>query len=381
MTEHGLDLRAARRAHRVMRLNLPRRLLHRSRLGARHLLSFLRMDRRYGQGFKPHLLLRGFLSQRAELYPFHRYDPRWFVNDWAVENRFKWINPGEVQGQLGNKLFLHLLLRELGFGHLPAPLIGVVTHGRFTSFSSHSSLASAFKAHEALIVKPIDGFGGRRVMRAQTVDAVPTVGMFLIEGLLQQHDYAAAIFPGAVNSIRVLTLRLNDEPPFIAAAAHRFGGVHSAPVDNFSRGGISALVDLPTGTLSGGRSNPGFHPSSHHVTHPDTGFTFAGTIVPRWAEVKAIALELMLRVPGVQIVGWDLCVTPGGVRLIEGNGSVPGTDLIQAHQPLLLDARTRRFFRAKGVISQRHFDELEQMAATGLPAAPAPAAVGVQPVA
>lgn len=364
-----------------MRLNSSRRFLRRSRLGAQHLIRFVRMDRHYARGMHPHLLLRGFLSQRAQLYPFDRFDPRWFINDWAVENRFRWINPAEVQGQLGNKLFLHLLLRELGFAHLTAPLIGVVAHGRFTSFSSHSSLVDAFRTHGELIVKPIDGFGGRGVLRLQSVASIPADGMFVIEGLLQQHAYAATIFPGAANSIRVLTLRLGGEPPFIAAAAHRFGGRQSAPVDNFSRGGISALVDLATGVLSAGRSNPGYHASSHHATHPDTGSSFAGTVVPRWSEVKALALELMARVPGVQIVGWDFCVTPDGIRLIEGNGSVPGTDLIQAHRPLLLDARTRRFFRAKGVISQRHFDELEQLAAAGLPAASTPAAIGVQPVA
>jgi hypothetical protein len=362
-----------------MRLNLPRRLLRRGRLGAQHLIWFLRLDRRYRQGTKPSLLLRGFLSQRAQLYPFHHHDPRWFVTDWAVETRFKWLNSAEVQGQLGNKLFLHLLLRELGFGHLPAPLIGVVSHGRFTSFSPHPSLTEAFESHHELIVKPIDGFGGRRVMRVRTVDDVPVDGMFLVEGLLQQHAYAASIFPGAINSIRVLTLRLNGEPPFIAAAAHRFGGIHSAPVDNFSRGGISTFIDLATGALSSGRSNPGFHGSSHHSTHPDTGSTFADTVVPRWAEVKALALELMLRIPGVQIVGWDFCVSPEGVRLIEGNGSVPGTDLIQAHRPLLLDARTRRFFCAKGVISQSRFDELERMAATQVQSPPATAAIDVQP--
>ncbi|HYD84013.1 MAG TPA: sugar-transfer associated ATP-grasp domain-containing protein [Opitutus sp.] len=329
-------------------------------------MNFVQQDRRFGSGTNLALLKRGFFSERALLYPFDRYDPRWFVNDWAIEHRFQTINPSDVSIQLRNKFFLHLLLRELGYGDRTAPLVGVLTDGRFSSFSPYRKLGDAIAAHGGVMAKPIAGASGLGVVRLGADDPVPPRGMFVVEGVLRQHAYAAAVFSGSVNTIRVVTMRLGDKEPFIPAAAHRFGGKKSAPVDNFGRGGVSALVDLETGELSSGRSKLHVHASTFHPVHPDTGVAVKGTTVPMWDEVKAFALELMKAIPGLQIAGWDICVTPDGPRLIEGNGGVPSADLIQVHRPMLLDRRTREFFRAKRVISQQHFDELERMAAAGL---------------
>jgi hypothetical protein len=327
------------------------------------LTRFARMELRLRVPMRPGLLKRGFFSSRVALYPFDHYDHRWFLNDWAVENRLRSINPPDVSAQLGNKLFFHLLLRELGFAGKAAPLIGMLNDGQLTSFSSYRSVAEAIEAHGGVVVKPVSGFGGRHVRLLGRGDELPAVGNFIVEGVLRQHAYAAAIFPGSVNTIRVFTLRASaGEEPFIAGAAHRFGVSQSAPVDNFSKGGVATLVDLETGRLSVAKSKSKFHVHNIHVKHPDTGVVFEGTVVPRWEEVKAFALQLAGAVPGLKLAGWDVCVTAEGPRLIEGNGGVPNPDLIQSQYPILLNPQTRRFFLQHGVITRRHFDELEAMA-------------------
>lgn len=347
-----------------MRLRYSHGLLRRSVRGAEHLLGFARVEQRDDAALRLAMVAHGFHSHRARLYPFDRYDLRWFLSDWTVEHRFPGINPPDAAVQLSNKLFLHVLLRELGRpGKLP-PLIGIVSDGRFTPLSLYASLEAAIAAHRRVIVKPVGGCGGAGVTRIGPGDALPAGGIHVVEAVLEQHPYAAAIYPGALNTIRVLVLRRDHEPPFIAAAAHRFGNSRTGAVDNLARGGISTLVDLETGTLSAGRSIPGFHSGVQHDRHPDTGAAFEGVEVPRWNEVKALALELMLLVPGLQIAGWDVCVTRDGPRVIEGNG-IPDPDVIQTHRPLLLDARTREFFHAKGVISDRRFRTLERLAAQG----------------
>ena len=285
------------------------------------------------------------------------------------------INPPDVSAQLGHKLFFHLLLRELGLGEKTAPLVGMLNDGRFTSFSRWRSVAEAIEAHGRVVVKPVSGFGGRHVRLLEAGGAAPGPGNFIVEGALRQHAYAATIFPGAVNTIRVFTLRAAGEEPFIAGAAHRFGVAKTAPVDNFSQGGVASLVDLATGRLSAAKSKPRQHAQSHHIRHPDTGVAFADAVVPQWAEAKALALEVAARVPGLRMAGWDICVTAEGPRLIEGNGHVPNPNLIQLHWPILLDARTRTFFAEQGVISRRQLEELTAMARdlppTTSPVAPA----------
>lgn len=345
-----------------MKLPHPRRAWRKAWRDFDQLTRFIGLELRLHAPHRPGLVKAGFFSSRAEMYPFDRYDRRWFLSDWAVETRLRGINPPDVSAQLGNKLFFHLLLRELGLGGKTAPLIGMLNDGRLTPFSDCGNLAEAIAAHGRVVVKPVSGFGGRHVRLLAAGDAAPAEGNFIVEAALRQQPYAAAIFPGAVNTIRLFTLRAAGEEPFIAGAAHRFGVAATAPVDNLSQGGLAAMVDLQTGGLSAAKSKPRLHAQTLHIRHPDTGAVFEGTVVPQWAEVKALALELAAGVPGLKLAGWDICVTADGPRLIEGNGHVPNPNLIQMHRPILLDARTRRFFADHGIISRRHHDELTALA-------------------
>lgn len=345
-----------------VKLPHPKRAWRNARRDLEQLTRFLGIEFRQPAPHRLSLLRAGFFSSRAALYPFDRYDRRWFLSDWAVENRLRGINPPDVSAQLGNKLFFHLVLRELGLGGKTAPLVGMLNDGRLTPFSSWRSVAEAIEAHGRVVVKPVSGFGGQHVRLLGAGDAVPGSGNYIVEGALRQHAYAAEIFPGSANTIRVFTLRPAGGEPFIAGAAHRFGTMQTAPVDNFSRGGLSALVDEATGRLSAAKSKSKIQGRTLHIRHPDTGAPIEGTTVPRWAEVKALALELAGCVPGLRLGGWDVCVTAEGPRLIEGNGSVPNPNVIQMHWPVLLNARTRKFFADHGVISRRDYDELTALA-------------------
>ena len=329
----------------------------------KQLIAFWRIDRSKGVPVNLGLLRRGFLSQRKEFYPLDRYDLDWFLSDWAIENFFSTLNSPFVKAQLNDKLYFHLLLRELGLDGKLAPLIGVVVDGIFTTFSEQASLEKALLKYSRLIVKPVDGLGGRGVYAMQQISGSPTKGTFVIEAALQQHDYAARIFPGSVNTMRIMTLRSGSAEPFIIGAAHRFGVQSSAPVDNFSRGGIVAYIDSVTGRLSAARSAPGRFAQSRHPHHPETKAPIEGVMIPSWDAIKHFVLEVARGVPGLKLAGWDVTLTANGPRLIEANGSVPNPELIQTERPLLLDPQTRGFFADHGVISRKLADRLTHLQA------------------
>jgi hypothetical protein len=325
---------------------------------ARHLARLGRMEAALPKrSFSPALWRDGFLSQRAELYPFDRFERRWFLTDWEIETRLGRVNDERVIPLLDDKLLFHLLVASEPAVAAPEP-IGLVANGRFHSLGRHGSLPAGFAAHGRIVCKPSHGAGGVGVSILRPGDALPDRGLFLLEGFVAQHLYAATIFPGSLNTIRVVTL-VDGEGAFLAGAAHRFGCAASAPVDNFKRGGISALVELDTGELSTGRSNPGLHAGHVHPVHPDTGARIEGIVVPMWGEVVDLALRLARMVPGLHHVGWDICVAEDGPRVIEGNAWLANPNLIQAHRPILLDPRVRRFMRQHGVLSERRAALLE----------------------
>jgi len=331
----------------------------------RQLIRFWQLDRKKGGPIDSGLLRKGFLSFRRQLYAFDRYDRRWFLSDWAIENHFPRINSPYVKAQLNDKLYFHFLLRELGLGHKLAPLIGLVSEGVFTSYSPFKSVDDALLEHPRIIVKPVEGQGGRGVYSIEKVSDLHPRGICILEAAIHQHAYAQQIFPGSVNTMRIMTLRAAGGDPFIIGAAHRFGVKKSAPVDNISSGGISAAIDVTTGRLTAAMPQPEIKAPKRHFHHPETGAPIDGVIIPSWSEIKAFVLELARSVPGLKLAGWDVSLTATGPRLIEANGSMPNPDLFQYEYPLLMNRQAREFFADHGVIPKKLAHDLAQLEALG----------------
>jgi hypothetical protein len=121
-------------------------------------------------------------------------------------------------------------------------------------------------------------------------------------------------------------------------------------MDNFTQGGVAALVDPETGRLQLGiRVLPSGRPEAVE-RHPDTGAEITGLVVPRWRETVERVLAVARDHPYLPYVGWDVVVTDEGIRILEGNSN-SGTDILQVHGPLLADPRIRRFYERRGVLS------------------------------
>lgn len=143
---------------------------------------------------------------------------------------------------------------------------------------------------------------------------------------IQQHSYAQAIYPGAVNTIRILVIKNYDNRREIVYAVHRFGTCNTGVVDNGSKGGIVAKVDLYTGELSVGRS---MFNLEKYVKHPDTGKMILGTRIPKWEEIKQKIVAVSETFDDIKMIAWDVVLTKDEqVCIIEGNSS-SGVNILQ----------------------------------------------------
>ncbi len=121
-----------------------------------------------------------------------------------------------------------------------------------------------------------------------------------------QADYAEQIYPGATNSLRVLTLQdpTAGDQPFVAVAGHRFGALGTGATDNLSRGGLHAHVD-PKGTLGPVSKMPETGGKLvWHSHHPDTGGRIEGVRVPGFDLIKRRVLDTVTLFPFLHYVGW-----------------------------------------------------------------------------
>jgi len=231
-------------------------------------------------------------------------------------------------------------------------------------------LDGLLERHGALVLKPVRGGQGRGVHvlrrdgarytwdgQARSPGALRSIVArlrdYLVMAFVDQHPYAAEIFPHSGNTLRILTMIDPDTgQPFIARAVHRIGTSTSIPTDNVSRGGMSSAI-----ALEGGELGPAAVTKTRqlrltwHDRHPETASPIAGVVVPNWKRAQELVLAAAQHLAFCPYIGWDLLVTEGqpGVAFIEANDT-SWTHVFQIHGGLLRDPRVRRFYEHHGVV-------------------------------
>lgn len=283
-----------------------------------------------------------------------------------------------IDAPYGEGLKNKLLFRDLvGATHrqLLPDLYGVVRDGEIDANGPGTLEATdelvSLLAEEAVVSKPVDGakgdtvhvldatddryrIDGRAVSAPTLVSRLTSDRDLLLEAYVSQADYAAAVYPDTVNTVRLLTMLDRSGDPFVAAAMHRFGTVTSGAVDNWDADGVCAGIDTQTGALNRvAVTEPGGFSVDWMESHPDTGTRITGTSVPGWDRVVDQVLDLAGEYGWYwPYVGWDVVVTDdaGSIKVLEGNRN-PGVEALQTHKPLLGDPRVRQFFERHGIVS------------------------------
>jgi hypothetical protein len=329
----------------------------------------------------------GFLSRANVLYNVTEENYQDYLSDYQRE-RAAWLNsPRSIA--LDDKLIFHWMMEP--FDNHRTATYGLLKGGRFHDVSTLGMVADGsgvvaeaapdrstdnavewvsdqLESEGTLVLKPHRGGGGKNVMFCSVADGIYRVNGeertaaefesmiadlddYLVSEAVEQADYARELFPKSVNTLRILTMYDEEaDEPYIPIVAHRIGNEQSAPVDNFSSGGLAAEVDRETGELSAAIHYPYAGELDWHETHPDTGAQIEGVTVPNWAAVREGMLDLAAAFSHTPYIGWDVVVTGAGeFTVIEANNS-SDMDILQTHRPLLADQRARRFYERRGVV-------------------------------
>jgi hypothetical protein len=313
----------------------------------------------------------GFLSQSYLLYELDRRDSiRNYVTDGSRYLRFSRLNsPYSII--LHDKLIFGEVFRR--HPDLLPETYALLRRGMVMPKSdaemvdSIDGVLDLLARKRRLVLKGTKGWGGSDIVVMEDLgDRITLAGNpvsrdearrvlaagkeHVIMEYVEQAAYAREIFPDSANSIRMLTMiDVDTGEPFLARAVHRFGSRSTKRMDNFTQGGMCAMVDPETGRLSTGiRVLPSGRPEPIE-RHPDTGAQITGVVVKDWPGVLRRVLEIAGEHPYLPYIGWDVVVTENGIRLLEGNSN-SGTDVLQVHGPLLADPRVRRFYKRRGFL-------------------------------
>ncbi len=135
---------------------------------------------------------------------------------------------------------------------------------------------------------------------------------FVCEEVIRQASITAELHPQSVNTVRITTIRTNNDVKII----HPFFriGRGDSIVDNGGAGGIFCGLTAD-GKVDATIDELGYR----YTTHPETGKQLIGFQLPEWKKAVDLAKELTMVVPQNRYTGWDLTYTDNGWVLVEAN--------------------------------------------------------------
>ncbi|WP_431860916.1 sugar-transfer associated ATP-grasp domain-containing protein [Micrococcus terreus] len=309
-------------------------------------VDFIRYETRIPQRFRsPHLLKRGFHSDRNLLYPAEFEIDPFYISDFRYSMVARSLNPMAVQRELASKPMFHKKMQASGYADSVPLNYGIVKNGHVTPLAEYSG--------GPVFTKPTSGKGARDIQAWQGLDmalsSLPDRGDYLVQELLEPHSLVSKIFPDALNVLRVVAIRPQlGEPALVVSAIQRFATSLNAPKDTFGDGGLLVDVDSSTGKLG---TVVGVPKGRRMVmnSHPDTKEQISGLVLPYFREACDLVLSAMDVWPNARFVGWDVALTNRGPVLIEGNASWTNLMMMQIAKPLSRDEGAVHWFKSIGL--------------------------------
>ena len=280
-------------------------------------------------------------------FPMHYFSRFLYRKDYV--NYKDYLTTKEILGlnyslKIQNKFFIDLLENKLNFANfcdkynIPAPkLLGFSTNGHFYyegntyAINSNKELEETFirllelNDLEKLFIKGVNNKGGvniflirKSTLEDQIEELCKTLltNDFIYQECISQHNGINKIYDKSINTIRFDFCSHKGELFFLGSGM-RFG-VNGNEIDNRSKGGFFVPINDKKKVLSKHGVKQMSFGGALLTEHPDTGFIFEDYSIPLYEEGRKLAMHLSTLIP-IELVGWDIAITPSGPYVIEGN--------------------------------------------------------------
>jgi len=282
----------------------------------------------------------GFTSDQIALYNINPKNKKEYLSE------FDWYKSRKINGK-----YDYLLNNKVKFSESVKPYIStpeiylIKKNGIYQNTDYHvineNDALNIIKNNKSVFLKPISkgkGIGVHRIdyknkkiyidlVEKDENDLLKLLNAkdnYFLSQTIKQAKYLDDIYAETSNTIRIITVRKENKVE-VLYAVQRFGDKNSIPVDNGSKGGLVAKIDLKTGVLSEAHR---IKSKDIYETHPDSQAIIKGTIIPNFNLIKKKVVETMKKLPELKFIAWDLLVTDNDVYVIEANSS-SGVNIIQ----------------------------------------------------
>ena len=268
------------------------------------IFDMLRVSLKYGASFKDYWMY-GFYNLKDDE-----------INSYVTTGRLY-----EFYSRLNDKEYIKFFRDKKRFNEKFQKYIG--REFKLINEVDNTSLKEWLLKRDIIMAKPNYGVSGKGIERIKIKDWPDIDDLIshlrlkkleLLEDCIIQHPIMNELNPSCVNSIRMVTVQVDNQIDIISAVLRI--GIENH-VDNFSAGGIAAPIDIETGTVY----KPAVKKmgSEKYIAHPVTNTPILGFRIPYWKEVKKMINDACSVVPQVKTIGWDIAISENGPIIIEGN--------------------------------------------------------------
>lgn len=265
--------------------------------------------------------MAGFVDYKVfKMYNLNEEQRATYITRGVNNNYVKLLNDPEAMKKVDNKLEFNKNYNE--FVKRDWICLTEVSFEEFETF---------FKKHKSIIVKPVDEMCGKGVDKInldentnikQIYEDLLKNNQILIEECVKQNSKIASLNPSSVNTLRVVTLKKENEVKVLFTAL-RIGNGKS--VDNFNNGGMFTVVNENGVITKPAISKDGTIYDVHPLTHEK----IVGFKLPNFEIALDTAKKCAAKIENVRYIGFDVVITEDSALILEAN-PFPGHDLYQS---------------------------------------------------
>lgn len=175
---------------------------------------------------------------------------------------------------------------------------------------SKQEAISILKKEPVFVAKIARGTGGGKGVRKVVMNDIQDKDTFLdellspvdmeFERVVRQNDFLAQFNPDSVNTIRMVTLNINEKCTVLSAFLRM--GSKGSFVDNFCSG-VGVLVGINN---EGYLNEYGVDKNFDKVFKAPTGIDFKGISIPNYDRIKQQIIDFHKQIPFANLIGWDV---------------------------------------------------------------------------
>lgn len=260
------------------------------------------------------------------------FDVRFIPDDIFAGYIDPYLNNREIEPGIADKNYFDMFLQGFKMPKTYVRLINGIFEDENYKMISKDQVLKLLSDVKRFVVKPsMASYGGKNVTFFENATfedvndfiTANKINNLIFQEIVEQHESTALIHPMSLNTIRIMTLIINNEVKVLPCAFRM--GVGEARVDNASFGGIYCKI-LEDGTLSDFAYDALGH---KFYKHPD-GKDFSSVRIVCLDKVKNLVKNAAQRFPHFRLIGWDIGIDKKGEPvIIEANLAMSGLDVIE----------------------------------------------------